>query len=162
MATLLTIPLLRAKHIKTLQFISTMNSFIYFNMIRTCKGFNTLITFISFLASMCSFMYSETTVAWKGFSPSIHSQGFCLVCILLCLWSLQICKGFCKIFDWLGIISAFFLNTWSHLIVFMCRGFYCFCGQSKKIHRSWYYYNSLKIYLLNFKHKNSDSLDLRC
>lgn len=89
MASLLIIPLLRAMHIKTLQFISTMNFFIYFNMIRTCKGFNTLITFIRFLSSMCSFMYSETTMAWKGFSPSVHSQGFCLVCILSCLWRLQ-------------------------------------------------------------------------
>ena len=37
-------------------------------MIRTCKGFTTLVILIRFLSSMCSCMYSETTVAFKGFS----------------------------------------------------------------------------------------------
>ena len=37
-------------------------------MIRTCKGFTTLVILTRFLSSMCSFMYSETTVACKGFS----------------------------------------------------------------------------------------------
>ena len=36
-------------------------------MIRTCKGFTTLVILTRFLSSMCSFMYSETTVACKGF-----------------------------------------------------------------------------------------------
>lgn len=41
---------------------------MHLNMIRTGKGFTTLIIFKRFCSSMCPFIYSESTVACKGFS----------------------------------------------------------------------------------------------